>query len=119
MRKVKNQNKATKTFTKDLDFGFSLKKKMSGTLENRSSLRKLEFPNCTIEALKRLHATCVSVSHKLPVLDNKMVTNPAAFLVLAPKETELVLDIIDEFVFFTKLRFPHTLNKQVPWPEIT
>ena len=75
---------------------------MSGTLENRSSLRKLEFPNCTIEALKRLHATCVSVSHKLPVLDNKMVTNPAAFLVLAPKETELVLDIIDEFVFFTK-----------------
>jgi len=75
---------------------------MSGALENRSSLRKLEFPNCTIEALKRLHSTCVTVSHKLPVLDSKMATNPAAFLVLAPKETELVLDIIDEFVFFTK-----------------
>lgn len=75
---------------------------MSGTLENRSSLRKLDFPNCTIEALKRLHATCVTVSHKLPGLDGKLTTNPAAFLVLAPKETELVLDIIDEFVFFTK-----------------
>ena len=33
---------------------------MSGALENRSSLRKLEFPNCTIEALKRLHSTCVT-----------------------------------------------------------
>ena len=44
----------------------------------------------------------LAVSHKLPVLDSKMATNPAAFLVLAPKETELVLDIIDEFVFFTK-----------------
>lgn len=75
---------------------------MSGSLENRSSLRKLEFPNCTVEALKRLHATCVSVSHKLPALDSKMATNPAAFLVLAPKESELVLDVIDEFVFFTK-----------------
>ena len=75
---------------------------MSGSLENRSSLRKLDFPNCTIEALKRLHATCVTVSHKLPKLDSKLNTNPAAFLVLAPKETELVLEIIDEFVFFTK-----------------
>ena len=75
---------------------------MSGSIENRSSLRKLDFPNCTIEALKRLLATCTTVSHKMPSLDIKMNTNPAAFLALAPKETELVLEIIDEFVFFTK-----------------
>ena len=75
------------------------------SLENRSSLRKLDFPLCTIEALKRLHATCQTVSHKLPSLDPKdfkTAPNPAAFLTLSPKETELVLDIIDEFVFFTK-----------------
>ena len=76
-------------------------------LENRSSLRKLDFPFCTIEALKRLLATCKAVSHKLPPsLDPKdyktALPNPAAFLTLSPKETELVLDIIDEFVFFTK-----------------
>ena len=74
-------------------------------LENRSSLRKLDFPFCTIEALKRLLATCKTVSHKLPSLDPKeykTAPNPAAFLTLSPKETELVLDIIDEFVFFTK-----------------
>jgi hypothetical protein len=76
---------------------------MSGTsLENRSSLRKLEFPNCTIEALKRLYTTLAAVSHKLPSLDRGKGSNPAAFLVLSPKETELVLDIIDEFVFFTR-----------------
>ena len=75
---------------------------MSGSLENRSSLRKLEFPSSTTEALKRLHSTCNSVSHKLPSLDGNQPVAPAAFLVLTPKETELVLDIIDEFVFFTK-----------------
>lgn len=79
---------------------------MSTSLENRSSLRKLEFPHCTIEALKRLLATCKTVSHKLPSLFEFGASgnrpNPAAFLVLSPKETELVLDIIDEFVFFTK-----------------
>ena len=71
----------------------------------KSSLRKLDFPFCTIEALKRLLATCKTVSHKLPSLDPKeykTAPNPAAFLTLSPKETELVLDIIDEFVFFTK-----------------
>ena len=75
---------------------------MAESLENRSSLRKLEFPNCTSEALRRLLSTCATVSHKLPSLDHRLTTNPAAFLVLAPKETALVLDIIDEFVFFTK-----------------
>ena len=75
------------------------------SLENRSSLRKLEFPSCTMEALKRLHNTCKTVTHKLPSLDPneyKTAPNPAAFLILSPKETELVLDVIDEFVFFTK-----------------
>ena len=35
-------------------------------------------------------------------VQSKPAPNPAAFLTLSPKETELVLDIIDEFVFFTK-----------------
>ena len=85
---------------------FKKRLKMSTSLENRSSLRKLEFPHCTIEALKRLLATCKTVSHKLPSLFEFGLSgnrpNPAAFLVLSPKETELVLDVIDEFVFFTK-----------------
>ena len=75
---------------------------MSTSLENRSSLRKLEFPHCTIEALKRLLATCKTVSHKLPSLfefgASGNCPNPRAFLVLSPKETELVPDIIDEFL---------------------
>ena len=76
---------------------------MSSNLENKSSLRKLEFPHCTTEALKRLFNTCVSVNQKLPNLaEFSRLPNPTAFLVLGPKETEVVLDIIDEFVFFTK-----------------
>ena len=73
---------------------------MSSSLENRSSLRKLEFPHCTTEALKRLLATCVTVSHKLPNLSDS--SHPAEFLVLSRGETQLVLEIVDEFVFFTK-----------------
>ena len=57
--------------------------------------------------MKRLLVTCKTVSHKLPSLfefgsSGNPRSNPAAFLVLSPKETELVLDVIDEFVFFTK-----------------
>lgn len=63
---------------------------MSGSLENRSSLRKLEFPACTLEALDRLLS---SFSVGSPGLKGGL---------LSPKETELVLEIIDEFVFFTK-----------------
>ena len=48
----------------------------------------------------------VAAAHKLPSLfefgSSGNRPNPAAFLVLSPKETELVLDVIDEFVFFTK-----------------
>ena len=45
----------------------------------------------------------MSVNQKLPNLaEFSRLPNPTAFLVLGPKETEVVLDIIDEFVFFTK-----------------
>ncbi len=85
--------------------------KMSASLENRSSLRKLEFPSCTVEALSRLYNTLSAVSHKMPALTSGQ--NPAAFLVLTPKETELVLDIINEFVFFTKSKSRKVLTTQL------
>jgi len=77
---------------------------MSGSLENRSSLRKLEFPYCSQEALNRLHASLSASA--LKASPGALATGPAAAaaLTLSPKETELVLEIIDEFVFFTKSR---------------
>jgi hypothetical protein len=53
------------------------------SLENRSSLRKLPFPASTQEALRRLYAQCVAFARKQP----------------SPKEIDVVLEVIDEFVF--------------------
>merc|ERR1712038_1080869 len=55
------------------------------SLEHKSSLRKIPFPGCTIETLRRLHAACVTLGgHKQPS---------------SPKEIEAMIDAIDEFVF--------------------
>lgn len=56
---------------------------MSMSLDHRSSLRKLPFPACTNEALKRLQNQCLTFAHKQP----------------SPKEIEVVLEVINEFVF--------------------
>lgn len=57
---------------------------MSFSLEHRSSLRKLSFPDCCEEALTRLQAQSVNYAQgKQP----------------APKEMEVVLEVIEEFVF--------------------
>ena len=41
---------------------------MSSSLENRSSIRKLDFPACSTEVLKRLH---VHFSANVPVSPSK------------------------------------------------
>ena len=58
---------------------------MSFSLEHRSSLRKLSFPACCEETLSRLQLQCgtYASSGKQP----------------APKEMELVLEVLEEFVF--------------------
>ncbi len=53
-------------------------------LDHKSSLRKMPFPACTSEALRRLHASCVALGQKQPS---------------SPKEMEAMIDAIDEFVF--------------------
>ena len=72
---------------------------MSGSLENRSSLRKLEFPACSQEALNRMLST---FSIGAPGVKGGL---------LSPKETELVLEIVDEFIFFTKSSKSKRLNQ--------
>ena len=52
---------------------------MSASLENRSSLRKLEFPNSTQEALTRLYSTFSAFS------------GASTSLSMPPKETEIIL----------------------------
>ena len=59
---------------------------MSFSLEHRSSLRKLSFPSCCEETLSRLQTQSVNYARpggKQP----------------APKEMELVLEVVEEFVF--------------------
>jgi len=68
---------------------------MSGSLENRSSLRKLEFPSCSQEALNRLYSSISAAALKASPTGSTTAS-------LSPKETDLVLEIISEFVFFTK-----------------
>ena len=41
---------------------------MSSSLENRSSIRKLDFPICSMEVLKRLH---VHFSANIPISPSK------------------------------------------------
>ena len=53
--------------------------KMSASLENRSSLRKLDFPNSTQEALSRLYATFSAFS------------GASTSISMPPKETEIIL----------------------------
>ena len=57
---------------------------MSFSLEHRSSLRKLSFPSCCEETLARLQSQSA---------------NYAAGKQPAPKEMEVVLEVIQEFVF--------------------
>lgn len=63
---------------------------MAASLENRSSLRKLDFPQSTQEALLRLYGTFSAFS------------GSSTSLSMPPKETEIILDVIDEFVFLNK-----------------
>jgi hypothetical protein len=65
---------------------------MSASLENKSSLRKLEFPNSTQEALERLFGTF-----------STLAGSSSISLSMPPKETELIL-VTFQIGFFSSVK---------------